>query len=792
MLTKEGTYKWILDSARGVAWDSAGNPTRMCGTHADIDDREQAEEQLSESRRQTEMAILGADLGTWEARYDRRTISYNLRIAELLGYSLEELTSKFGTHQTCELLFHPSERELFLDAWSVHEAGTEDLVQIEHRFKHKSGHYIWVLNRGQILERDDDGKPLRASGTYLDITERKQAEQALQSSEQRMNLALQSAGVGIWEWDGRSNEFVLTEDIVGIPGHSDWGHGPRPVSWMVHAIHPDDLKGKGEAWMAHLKGETESYEHECRVRNSDGEWVWILDRGRVTERDAEGRALRAIGTNMNITWRKEAELELAESQHQMELALRGANLATWDLKLPSYEVVYNRRFGEMLGYVEEEVRDRFGSLGNWLKLVHPDDQESLGDIWNRHLNEEDDFFQREHRMQHKSGRWVWLLNKGRVFERDHTGKPLRACGTYLDVTKRKEAEEELRASQMELQLLYENSLFGMALCEMDGTIVQANQAYLDIIGYSKEDVHDLTYWEVTPEEYGDQEAVQLKSLKEIGRYGPYEKEYIHKDGHRVPVLLNGTLVTGVDGVDRIWSIVENITQSKKAEEDRSTLELQLRQSQKMEAVGQLAGGIAHDFNNILQAILGYGEIAYDKAGDNSSLKRYLNEILRASDRAKNLVRQLLAFSRRQVLDMRNVDLNHVVLDLVEMIRQLIGPHITLKTDLAEELGTVRADAGQLEQILVNLCVNSRDAMTEGGTIVIKTENFNIDQEFVVTHPWATPGEYVRVTVSDTGWGMDEDTLTQIFEPFFTTKGLNKGTGLGLSTVYGLVKQSIWA
>jgi signal transduction histidine kinase len=212
----------------------------------------------------------------------------------------------------------------------------------------------------------------------------------------------------------------------------------------------------------------------------------------------------------------------------------------------------------------------------------------------------------------------------------------------------------------------------------------------------------------------------------------------------------------------------------------------------MEAVGQLAGGIAHDFNNILQAILGYGEIAYDKAGDNSSLKRYLNEILRASDRAKNLVRQLLAFSRRQVLDMRNVDLNHVVLDLVEMIRQLIGPHITLKTDLAEELGTVRADAGQLEQILVNLCVNSRDAMTEGGTIVIKTENFNIDQEFVVTHPWATPGEYVRVTVSDTGWGMDEDTLTQIFEPFFTTKGLNKGTGLGLSTVYGLVKQSIWA
>lgn len=329
ILTKEGTYKWILDCARVVERDSAGKPVRMCGTHSDIDDQRKAEEELSESKHQTEMAILGADLGTWETRYDRQTVSYNVRIAELLGYSLEELNSEFGNHQTFRSLFHPSELKSFIDAWAVHEAGTESLVQFEHRFKHKSGHYIWVLNRGQIMERDADGKPLRASGTYLDITERKLAEQALQTSEQRMNLALQSAELGIWEWDGRTDELRLSENIASIGEGFPKGFDSHPATWLeplpanvlLNEVHPDDLPRKGVAWLAHAKGETNAYEFEYRRRNSKGEWVWILDRGRVTERDSNGRAIRSIGTSMNVTRRKEAELELTESRCRMELAL---------------------------------------------------------------------------------------------------------------------------------------------------------------------------------------------------------------------------------------------------------------------------------------------------------------------------------------------------------------------------------------------------------------------------------------------------------------------------------------
>ncbi|MFW6146462.1 MAG: ATP-binding protein [Planctomycetota bacterium] len=218
------------------------------------------------------------------------------------------------------------------------------------------------------------------------------------------------------------------------------------------------------------------------------------------------------------------------------------------------------------------------------------------------------------------------------------------------------------------------------------------------------------------------------------------------------------------------------------------MEQKLRQAQKMEAIGQLAGGIAHDFNNILQAILGYGEMAEDAAEPDGPVRESLDEVLKAAKRAQALVSQLLAFSRRQVLKMEDLDLNEVIADLMKMLRRIIGEHITLEFVPAADVGTVRADRGQIAQILTNLCVNARDAMGDGGTITIATGNATLDADFCAAHAWATPGRYVKVSVTDTGCGMDEATLAQAFEPYFTTKGMGKGTGLGLSTVYGLIKQ----
>ena len=239
---------------------------------------------------------------------------------------------------------------------------------------------------------------------------------------------------------------------------------------------------------------------------------------------------------------------------------------------------------------------------------------------------------------------------------------------------------------------------------------------------------------------------------------------------------------------RTEELTQEIAERKQVEQDRFVLQEKLRQSEKLQAVGQLAGGIAHDFNNILQAILGFGELALGHVRHDDLLKGHIEQIMRSGKNAVVLVGQLLAFSRQQVLKMEDLSLNEVVENLVKMIQRLLGEHIVLEVVPGPNLGVVRADRGQLGQILTNLCVNARDAMPDGGTITIETQNIQVDEEFSAAHDGIQAGRYILLTITDTGHGMDAQTLAQVFEPFFTTKEVGKGTGLGLSTVYGLVKQ----
>jgi PAS domain S-box-containing protein len=358
-----------------------------------------------------------------------------------------------------------------------------------------------------------------------------------------------------------------------------------------------------------------------------------------------------------------------------------------------------------------------------------------------------------------------------------------------DLTERKRAEQELRESEERYRDLVENAHDLIYEHDLQGNYTSANKAAERITGYSHEESLALNLKDTVTPEYL-KKAVEMLSRKLAGeKVTAYELEILAKDGHHVTVEVDTRLVLK-DGVPvGVQGIARDITERKRLETALHESEEQLRQSQKLEAIGQLAGGVAHDFNNLLTAINGYSALALRRLGDDHPVSSYLDEIKKAGDRAANLTRQLLAFGRKQLLQPLAINLNDIVGDMIKLLKRLIGEDIQLITRPSANLKQIKADPGQLEQVLVNLVVNARDAMPRGGAVTIETANTTLDGSYANRHLGVTTGEYVMLAISDTGVGMDHDTQSRIFEPFFTTKEVGKGTGLGLSTVYGIIKQS---
>jgi PAS domain S-box-containing protein len=356
-----------------------------------------------------------------------------------------------------------------------------------------------------------------------------------------------------------------------------------------------------------------------------------------------------------------------------------------------------------------------------------------------------------------------------------------------DLTARKQAEEQLRLSEARFARLAESGIIGIAFADIYGNVHDANDAYLTMFGYSLEDLlaGRVSWAETTPPEFAPAVELATRQLAETGVTLPWEAELIRKDGSRIPALIG---VAMLDGPNTI-AFVADLTEQKRAEEALRRSEEQLRQAQKMEAIGGLAGGVAHDFNNILSVIISYTALAIQDLGEADPLRADLIEVRDAAQRATTLTRQLLAFSRRQVLQPRVVDLNEVLAGMEKMLRRLIGEDIDLTVNPTGNLARVRVDPGQIEQVVMNLVVNARDAMPLGGKITIETANVVLDERYAAAHSGTRPGPHVMIAVSDTGIGMDAATIGRIFEPFFTTKEQGRGTGLGLSTVHGIVQQS---
>jgi PAS domain S-box-containing protein len=438
-------------------------------------------------------------------------------------------------------------------------------------------------------------------------------------------------------------------------------------------------------------------------------------------------------------------------------------------------------YHRVLGYTAEELKS-----SSSFAQIHPEDrnrvQEAAAEARSTGVGRP-----LEYRIRRKDGAWRVLESTASVI-RSASGEPEKLVIVNRDITERKKAAESLRLSEAGFRSMIEDAPYGIYRAAIDGKLLRANPALQKMLGYEKPD--ELLDASLAGDIFRNRS--DFNEIKELldsaNEFKDVEVELKRRDGAFITVRCTGRKVKEeYQGMPCFDVFAEDVTEKR-------ILERQLRMAGKMEAVGRLSGGIAHDFNNLLGVIIGYTHVLKRKLDPGSALLEHVEEIEKAGQRATSLTRQLLAFSRQQILTPSILQLNDLVLDMVKMLPRLLGEDIEVSTSLSSDLGMVRADQSQIEQVIMNLAVNARDAMPKGGKLRIETANVELDQTYARQHPGAKPGHYVKLAVIDSGAGIDKDTLAHIFEPFFTTKEVGKGTGLGLATVYGVVKQSggyIW-
>jgi PAS domain S-box-containing protein len=502
--------------------------------------------------------------------------------------------------------------------------------------------------------------------------------------------------------------------------------------------------------------------------------------------DGETTGISVFGKD--ITERKTAEKILLDAERRYRDIFEGALEGIYRVSLEGKPLAANPAFPRMLGY--DSAQEFLSALADGAHPVwlDPDARPQFF----RLLEQHEVVRGYECQFRRKDGRVIWVSVSGRkVCGND--GRALYIEGFIEDITERKRADEKLRESERQLRTVLETiSLVGVML-DRQGNITLCNDFLLALSGWKREEVLRRNWFELflPPEISGKiRQEVFLDTIGTGVVPTHYQNEIITRKGERRLVDWNNTVIRDPGGqIVGVASIGEDITELKRAEAEKARIEDQLRQAQKLESVGRLAAGVAHDFNNLLTVINGYSRLLLDslKAGD--PLRDGLEEIHKAGERAAALTQQLLAFSRKQILQPRVLDLNRVVDEMRPMLARLMGEDVEVCVQLQVEAATICADPHQLEQVLMNLAVNSRDAMPNGGKFSIETGFVEWGESHVQSRPGAQAGPYVMLAVSDTGVGMNEETLGHIFEPFFTTKEVGKGTGLGLSTIHGIVEQS---
>ena len=761
--TKDGERR-LWEYSNSVHSDNAGERC-VIGIARDVTERNRAKKALQQAEKKYRGLFENAPL-MYVITRNEQGVPYisdcNRFFLRTIGYSRNEVIDRpLGD------FYSPESKHALLEGGGYARALAGQFLIGERQLLTREGKIVPTLLY-TAQEEDADGRVTGTRAMFVDITDRIRAETELRESHDILHRSRSTAF--LWKnAEGWPVEFV-TDNVVALFGYTagEFTSGEVPYSMTVH---PDDLERVAEevATCSQEEGRL-AFDHEpYRIVTKDGKIKWVDD-STVIRRNEHGEITHFQGIVGDITERVQAKQALQENEHNLLEAQRVAHIGSWVWNLGSDQVVCSKEMLRIWGYLPEK---RSLTLAEVMERIHPEDRDRVRKLLKRTV-EENVRYEAEFRIALPDGSGRIIYGVGQL-ERPEQGKPGLVRGSGLDITERKKAEEALEESRERYRQLSDVSREGIAFHE-HGVLLDANRQFSKMFGYEPE---ELTGKQMMPLTVAPESVDLVKNHIKAGFEGTYEITGLRKDGTRFPVEVDAR-AGELEGRPIRIATFRDLT-------DRKLLEEQVRLAQKMEAVGTLAGGIAHDFNNLLQIISGYSEMLLVDKEDQSQSNTDLRAIHEAARRGAELVKQLLTFSRKVDTNVEPLNLNDQVIQAERLLYRTIPKMIDIELRLERDLWNVVVDPGQMEQVLLNLAVNAKDAMPDGGKLLLETENIVLDDEYSRTHLDVEPGKYVLLSVSDTGAGMERDVVDRIFEPFFSTKGLGEGTGLGLAMVYGIVQ-----
>lgn len=652
---------------------------------------------------------------------------------------------------------HPEDRPRIAAALLSPVPDDLDTWQEAYRFLRADGSVAHVIDRGFLL-RDESGQARRMIGTMMDVS-------AVHEVEARFQLATSASTDVLFIHDLVADNIWWSDALFRQYGHADVP-GVETTDWWMSRVHPEDAPRLRERFNAARAGTDDQWTEEYRFARADGSYVWVLDRARF-QRDASGRALRSVGSMVDMT-------ALREGQERFRLAAEA-----------SQDVIYSWEPETGRTWRSESYSRTFGldptapasGPGSWRAAIHPDDLPRILHLRDTAIKRGEDRWEYTYRVIRGDGSVAHVIDRA-LAQRHPDGRLHRLIGSIVDVTRLREEEERLRAVlRLASDVVYEIDLRAGNVRYSEGAVAIFGAAWT-----GEQPSPGIWAQSLHPEDAGQ---VQRRFRTFIaGRREDWRAEYRLRraDGSYAHVRDRALALRDDEGeAFRIVGAIEDIT-------DEVELAAKLQQSQRLEALGKLTGGVAHDFNNLLSVILGNAELLADGSAGEAA-RRPAAQVVQAAERGAELVRSLLSFARRQPLAPRALDSAAVLTELRGMLGRTLPAYIRLAIHAPDDLWPVEADPAQLQTALLNLVVNAGDAMPEGGDLLIEAENCILDGSYAAANPDARPGEFLRLSITDSGTGMAAEVTARAFDPFFTTKPVGRGSGLGLSMVHGFVSQS---